>query len=147
METIFVREVTLRYRTPEHKQKTLVAIREPEDVAAFVRGVLPDNVREHFIALFLDSAHNIVAYSVVSTGTANQSLVHIREVFQPALIAGACGLAVAHNHPSNNKAPSIEDGKVTKGIKEASELLGIPFLDHVIVTEADYYSYKSEGRL
>ncbi len=144
MKTTFVREVTVNYR----KQTALTdTLRRPEEVAMVVRGLLPDNSREHFVALYLNSAHKVIAYSVVSTGLANSTVVHPREVFQPAIMAGATAFFVCHNHPSGDLTPSAEDQRVTRMLKEAAEIIGIKLLDHVIVTDSGYYSFSEELKL
>lgn len=137
----FVREVTARYRGP---RRVVSQIRNPEDAGRFMRSILPDNVREHFIALYLDGAHAVCAYSIVSTGTANSCQVHPREVFQTAILAGAVSTLVGHNHPSGRLEPSDEDKKVTEILKEAGNVLGIKLLDHVIIGRDAVYSICSE---
>jgi len=128
----FIREVRVTYQPTTSK---LFAIKGPDDVADFVRSILTDNSREHFIALYLDGAHQVASYSIVSIGTANSAVVHPREVFQRAILAGAVSIIIAHNHPSGVLTPSPEDHKVTRRLKEAGEILGIKLLDHLIVTD------------
>jgi DNA repair protein RadC len=81
-----VREVSIRYRGSHFK--TAAALRHPHDAVDFARRILKDDAREHFIAVYLESRHRPIAYSIVSIGTANQSLVHPREVCSPWLGAG-----------------------------------------------------------
>lgn len=119
METTFVREVTLRYRG--QKRKNFFQIRNASNAAEFFRKVLPDNVREHFIALFLDGAHQVIGYSIVASGTGNCCAISARDIFQPAVMIGSLSLICSHNHPSNNQEPSSADRQVTKSIKEAGE--------------------------
>jgi len=109
-------------------------------VADFVRSILTDNSREHFVALYLDGAHQVTSYSIVSIGTANASMVHPREVFQRAILAGAVSIIIAHNHPSGVLTPSDEDHKVTQRLKDAGDILGIKLLDHIIISD---HSQKS----
>lgn len=139
-----IREVRINYQSTQERP---FAIRQADDVASFVRRVLCDNSREHAIALYLDGAHQVASFSIISIGTANSALVHPREVFQRAIGAGAVSLVIAHNHPSGQREPSSEDRSVTRQLKEAGELLGIRLLDHVIVTEQAYYSFREEGIL
>jgi DNA repair protein RadC len=80
-------------------------------------------------------------------GSVNASIVHPREVFKGAIALSAASLLVAHNHPSGDPAPSEEDLALTRRLREAGELLGIPLLDHVIVGEGAYRSLKEEGQL
>lgn len=128
----FIREVAIRYvgarrRCPE-------AIREPSSVAAYLRRRIHDDAREHFVAIYLDGRHRPIADSVVSIGTATASLVHPREVFQPAIALGACALLIGHNHPSGDASPSAEDLEVTKRLADAGRILGVMLLDHVVWT-------------
>ncbi|MFO0941566.1 MAG: JAB domain-containing protein [Pirellulales bacterium] len=139
-----IREVRVNYLTTE---KPKVQISGPSDIAEFVRSVLVDNSREQFFALYLEAKHNIAAFAIITIGTANQSLIHPREVFQRAILVGATSLAVAHNHPSGNTEPSKEDLSVTLRLKKAGVILGIELLDHVIVTDTGYTSLCEEARL
>ena len=140
----YIREATVRYVGPRRKGMT---IRTPEDVARFMRSLLKDNAREHFMALFLNGANQVVSYSLVSLGSANYSLAHPREIFQPAILAGACTIVVGHNHPSAELTPSQEDIAVTKRLRDAGNILGIPVLDHVLFTHTDFVSFKDRGLL
>ena len=129
---IFIREVRATYHMTETQPFTITGL---WSAAAFVRTILTDNSREHFVALYLDGAQQVVSYSTISIGTANATPVHPREVFQRAILAGAISLVVAHNHPSGNLTPSEEDYKVTKRLKEAGEVIGIRLLDHLIISD------------
>jgi len=133
----FIREVRATYQPTS---TPLFAIKGPDDVANFVRSILTDNSREHFVALYLDGAHQVTSYSIVSIGTANASMVHPREVFQRAILAGAVSIIIAHNHPSGVLTPSDEDHKVTQRLKDAGDILGIKLLDHIIISD---HSQKS----
>lgn len=139
-----IREVRINYQA---SAEVPFKIRQPEEVAGFVRRILCDNSREHLIALFLDGAHRIASYSLVSIGTATSTIVHPREVFQRAVSAGAVALVLAHNHPSGQVEASAEDRQVTGRMRDAGVLLGIPLLDHVIVGSSGYYSFQESGEL
>jgi len=142
MKTTIVREVTVNYRGP--KVKFSETLKSPEAVALVIRKILPCNSREHFIALYLNTAHEVIAFSVVATGNANSCPIHPREIFQPAILSGAVALIVSHNHPSGRVDPSPEDKKVTSRLKEVGDLIGIKLLDHVIVTDESYRSILLE---
>jgi DNA repair protein RadC len=103
--------------------------------------------REVFAVLLLNSKNRIEAFSVISIGSINASLVHPREVFRPAVLLGAVGLICVHNHPSGNPAPSPEDRQITKRLADAGRMMGIRILDHIIVGESDYYSFADHGEL
>lgn len=136
--TFFIREVAIRYNG--RKRRIPAPMRVPEDAVAFLRRLVTDDAREHFVALYLDGRHRPVAHQIVSVGTATASLVHPREVFQPAVLTGACALIVAHNHPSGDPKPSREDADVTRRLAKAGQLLGIPLLDSLVWTRRGAHS-------
>jgi DNA repair protein RadC len=138
----YVREVTARYIGPRRKGLTISG---PADAASFMRGLLRDEAREHFLALYLNGAHQVISFSLVSLGCANSAPVSAREVFQGAFLVGACAIIVGHNHPSSELKPSVEDIAVTRRLKEAGELLGVPVLDHVIFSDTDHVSLHEKG--
>jgi DNA repair protein RadC len=123
------------------------AVRGPDDVFRHFHARLRDAGQERFCVLLLDGRHRVVGDEVVSVGTLTASLVHPREVFRPALKAGAAALILVHNHPSGDPTPSPEDRSVTRRLAEVGELLGIPILDHVIVAERGFSSLRDEGPL
>lgn len=103
--------------------------------------------QEHFIVCYLDGAHNIIENRVITVGTLNQSLVHPREVFSPAIEKRAASIIIAHNHPSGILKPSEEDLSVTQRLKEAGKILGIELLDHIILIENGFLSFRNEDLL
>lgn len=94
-----------------------------------------DSKREHFAAFYLDTQGRVIERQIVSIGTLDASLVHPREVFEPAVSLRAASIIVAHNHPSGNLEPSREDIEITKQLVEAGKILDIQIIDHVIVTD------------
>lgn len=103
--------------------------------------------REHFIAITLDGASRVIGTHIVSIGTLNQSLVHPREVFYPAIQDRAAAIIIAHNHPSGQLYASRADKQVTNRLKEAGKLIGIDIIDHIILTPEGYYSFQEEDLL
>lgn len=101
--------------------------------------------QEYFLALTLDGASHLIEKRVISIGTLNQSLVHPREVFADAVTDRAAGIIIAHNHPSGQLEPSMEDKRVTRRLKEVGEIMGIELLDHVILTKEGFLSLREEG--
>jgi DNA repair protein RadC len=134
-----VREVRVNYVATSTKQ---FKFNSPETVADFVRSVLVDNSREHFFALFLNAANVVVGYSLVALGSSNHANVHLREILQRALIVGSVSIVVSHNHPSNDITPSTQDAAITKAIREGCSTIGLSLLDHVVVTEKAYFSFR-----
>jgi len=96
--------------------------------------------RECVVAIYLDARHRTIGTHVVSVGTASESSVHPREVFRPAIAAGASAVIVAHNHPTGDATPSQHDRGVTDRLLQAGELLGIDVLDHVVVGDDHVFS-------
>ncbi|MDD2757810.1 MAG: DNA repair protein RadC [Patescibacteria group bacterium] len=101
---------------------------------------LRDSKKEHFVIFYLDTQNQIIEREIISVGTLNESLIHPREVFEPAIAHSAAQVIVAHNHPSGNLKSSPEDIAVTKRLTEAGTLLGIEILDHVIVSRSGFKS-------
>ncbi|MEE9279500.1 MAG: DNA repair protein RadC [Myxococcota bacterium] len=119
----------------------------PEQVFSHF-GVRLRRVRQEiFFALLLDSRHRLIAEVEVSRGSLNQSLVHPREVFAPALRESAAAILVLHNHPSGDPLPSREDHEVTRRLVRAGEILGIRLLDHVVIGAESYSSFARSGWL
>jgi len=101
--------------------------------------------KEHFVVLYLNARNQLIHKEIISIGTLNASLVHPREIFEPALRILASQIIVAHNHPSGDLHPSEEDLKITQRLAAAGELLGIEVLDHLIVVDNNFSSLKESG--
>lgn len=100
--------------------------------------------KEHFIAIYLDTSNQEISREVVSIGTLNASLVHPREVFEPAVKNLAASIILVHNHPSGDLKPSHEDLLITKKLVDSGRLLDIHVLDHIIITKTGYTSLKEQ---
>jgi len=119
----------------------------PEHVWSHLSVRLRGVPQEVFTALLLDARHRLIREVEVSRGSLNQSLVHPREVFGPAVREAAASLIVAHNHPSGDPRPSREDHDVTRRLERAGRILGIPLLDHVVIGAQGYTSFARSGWL
>ena len=97
--------------------------------------------------LCLNSKNEPTNLSVISMGTVNSSLIHPREVFKIAILSNASKIMLAHNHPSGNPSPSHEDELMTKRIKDCGNMMGIELLDHIIVGDNTYYSFKENNSI
>jgi len=124
----------------------VVRISAPTDVLSVLDSFVCEE-QEHFVAVTLNGAHEVIKTHTVSKGTANSTLVHPRDVFKPALTDNAVALIIAHNHPSGNTEPSQEDRDITNRLTEAGTLLGIEILDHVIVGRKGFYSFLENGEI
>lgn len=125
----------------------LPTISSPSDVSRIFTPVLRDLRQEVFMVLLLDSANHLLRDVTVTTGILNSSLVHPREVFQPAIMEPAAGIILLHNHPSGNPEPSDEDLRITRQLAAAGKILGIPVHDHVIVAGHAFSSFAEKGLL
>lgn len=114
-------------------------------VFSLLREYLAGADREHLVAIALNVKNKVLAVNTVSIGHLSGSIAHPREVFKFAILANAGGIILGHNHPSGDPAPSEADRKMTETMVAAGKILDIPVLDHVIVTEKWYYSFKDSG--
>jgi DNA repair protein RadC len=119
----------------------------PKEAAATFTTLLQDEPAEVFGMLCLTTTHRVIAHHEVSRGTLDSTLVHPREVFKAALLSNAAAVVVCHNHPSGDPTPTIDDMDVTRRLVATGELLGVPVLDHIVVGEARYFSFKEGGRM
>ncbi|KKN14361.1 hypothetical protein LCGC14_0996900 [marine sediment metagenome] len=123
-------------------------IKSPFSVAELLRahGATTEEV-EVLYALLLDCQNDVRGLVEVSRGTLNASLVHPREVFRLAIVYGAAGVIVAHNHPSGTPTPSADDKAITTQLADAGRILDIPLYDHIIITDDNYFSFAEAGLL
>ena len=117
-------------------------LRGPEDVLAQVRDLVRAR-KEHFVVLLLNARHEMQVRETVSIGSLNASIVHPREVFQPAILHSAASVILVHNHPSGDPEPSEEDLSITRRLVEVGQLVGIEVLDHVIVAARGVVSLRA----
>ena len=122
-------------------------INSSDDANKLLQSYLNGVDREHFVVILLNRKNGIIGINTVSVGDLSSSIVHPREVFKPAIVAGAASIIVAHNHPSGDPAPSRDDINVTKRLKEAGDILGINVLDHIIIGDGCYRSLKARDLL
>ncbi|EJO20039.1 MULTISPECIES: DNA repair protein RadC [unclassified Selenomonas] len=134
-------------RRAQQTAKSRPRIREASDVAELLRPRFRAEKREHFLVLPLSAKNEVLMVADVSVGTLTNALVHPREVFEPPIRCGAAHIILAHNHPSGDPAPSAEDHRLTRVLKDAGALLGIPVTDHVIIGGDGFFSFAEEGVL
>jgi len=150
-QTMRLRELTIRYSLKKDcdGQPVIVgrALTNPRDSASALVAMLQDEPAEVFAILCLTTKHRVIAYHEVSRGTLDSTPVHPREVFKAALLANAAAIIVCHNHPSGDPTPSVDDLDVTRRLVATGEVLGIEVLDHIVVGDGRYYSFKEGGRV
>ncbi len=120
-------------------------ISSSKDVLDFLADEMRSLEQETVRVLLLNTKHMLLHSAVISVGGLNYSPIHPREVYKQALKFSAAGIILVHNHPSGEAAPSEQDIKLTKRLKEAGEIMGIPLLDHLIIAETGYYSFSEEN--
>ena len=134
-------------RTANMRAKAKLCFDKPETVAAYYMEGLRHKTTEHLMLVLLDNRKNILNETVISVGTANSTLVSPREIGIRALRLEAAYMLLLHNHPSGDSTPSRQDILVTQKIKEVSDLIEIPLLDHIIIGDNRYTSFNQKGLL
>ena len=103
--------------------------------------------KEYFKVLLLSQSNQVLGYTLISEGGLTETCADVRVILQAALLTNSVALVLAHNHPSGNLKPSRQDMEITKQVKEAAKLMRISVIDHLILTDAGYYSFADEGLL
>ncbi|MDE7268023.1 MAG: DNA repair protein RadC [Lachnospiraceae bacterium] len=134
-------------RTANMSAKTKLCFDKPETVASYYMEQLRHKTTEHLTLVLLDNRKNILNETVISVGTSNATLVSPREIGIRALRFEAAYMMLLHNHPSGDPTPSRQDILVTRKIKEVSDLVEIPLLDHIIIGDNRYTSFNQKGLL
>lgn len=138
---------TLGSRFQARRLEMLERFTSPAQVFDFFHHELRDSRKELFLTLLLDGKNRIMRKVEISIGSLNQSIVHPREVFAPAVRESAAAVIFIHNHPTGDPTPSREDREITRRLKEAGEILGIRVLDHIIIGDGSYFSFVESGLL
>lgn len=124
-----------------------LSFQNPDSIAAYYMEQLRHQEQELMICMMLDNQNHLLSDIVLSKGTVNATLITPREVYLEALRYHAVSLILVHNHPGGNPTPSRCDREVTERIFRAGEMLGICLLDHIIIGDHRYISFKEEGIL
>lgn len=133
-----VREKSLQYHG---------RITGPQEATEMIRRYLKDMDREHLLVLSFDSQKQPLSLTIAAIGTLSDCPVHPREVFKSAILAGAAGIILFHNHPSGCTEASQEDISITQRLQAAGKILGIPLIDHIIIGQDSSTSLKNAGML
>jgi DNA repair protein RadC len=118
-----------------------------KDAYDIVHSIFVDLPHEEFWLLILNRANLVIKKELISRGGVSGTVVDTKIIFKAAVENYASSIIICHNHPSGNIKPSEADVRITKNIKEAGKLMEIPLLDHLIVTETEFYSFADEGML
>ncbi|KUO69156.1 MAG: hypothetical protein APF77_23510 [Clostridia bacterium BRH_c25] len=117
----------------------------PQDVVDLLMEEMRYLKKEHMKLILLNIKCNLISVEEVSVGSLNASIVHPREVFNPAIKKSSASIIMVHNHPSGDPTPSSEDAAITSRIDEAGKLIGIELVDHIIIGDGKYISMKEKG--
>lgn len=137
----------LAKRLSESRMEFQGVVNSPQDAAQLVLRELSLADREHFMIIMLNTKHRVIAKKVISIGHLQASLVHPREMFKEAIRRSSAAVILVHNHPSGDLTPSRDDISTTERLREVGEMLGIDVLDHIIVADNRYLSFREQGLL
>ena len=119
----------------------------PQAIYDYMRPIMQDLDTEEAWIILMNQNYRLIKEERLSHGGITETLVDVRVIVKEALLNNATIVALCHNHPSDNARPSKEDDRLMERVKKACELMRIYLLDHVIVTESSYYSYREKGRM
>lgn len=120
-------------------------LQTPEDVARYFMQEMRMLDKEHLYAAYLDASGRLLHWDVVFIGTIRSAVANPREILRLALQYDAAHYIILHNHPSGDPKPSPEDIQITKKLVQASELINIPLVDHIIIGDNRYVSFREQG--
>ena len=138
----YVRELQVKYVKKRIPNNTItdVPVNDPESAASLFVHLIGNEPIEKMVALFLDTRHCVLAYRVIAMGCVNSAPVFLGEVAKAGLLANATGIIVAHNHPSGNLDPSLQDLALAQKMKKALALVDLALLDFLIVNDEKHFS-------
>ncbi len=137
--------VELGKRISTTKASETFKITSPQDVSALVMEEMRYYKKEYFKIILLDTKNKVIEINTISIGSLNSSIVHPREVFLEAVKKSSASMILLHNHPSGEVQPSREDINITQRLIKAGDIMGIKVLDHIIIGDGNYLSFKEEN--
>jgi len=139
--------VELGRRTLAHSPSARIQLRSPRDSAAYLMPAFGSRPVEQFGVVLLDSKHRVLRTAIVASGTLNSTIVEPRDVFREAIVGQAAAVIVFHNHPSGDPSPSQDDVELTARVAAAGRLVGVDVVDHIVLGDGRYCSFKELGKL
>ena len=137
----------LAKRLGESRMEFQGIVNSPQDAAQLVLRELSFADKEHFMIIMLNTKHRVIAKKVISIGHLQASLVHPREMFKEAIRRSSAAVILVHNHPSGDLTPSRDDIATTERLRDVGDMLGIDVLDHIIIGDNRYLSFREQGLL
>lgn len=135
----------LSKRIAKETAKKGLSYNHPQTIAEYYMEQLRHEEQEQLVCMMLDTKNHLLGEEMIFKGTVNNSLVSPREIYLSAMSYHAVGIILVHNHPSGDPSPSRADLDFTERIRDAGELLGIPLLDHIIIGDCKYLSFREQG--
>ena len=124
-----------------------IVVTDPGDMITFLYDFYKDLTdTENFSVVAMDTSRAVISVRVISTGTISKTVVHPREIFRQAIMDNAYAIVLVHNHPSGVSLPSDADKDITQRLKDASEIVGIKLVDHIILGQ-EYYSFLEHNQI
>ncbi len=130
----------------ECTEKSNIIYNNPDIIFKNNRYLFYEKKQEYFYCLYLDNKNKLIERKLLFMGTINRSIVHPREIFKEAYLSSASGIICMHNHPSGDIHPSMEDIHLTKSLIEIGKLQGINIIDHMIISDNQYYSFYNNQK-
>ena len=143
----YVGEVKLSYHKKSLETRFATTAKEAFELFRSTYADGDIEYRESFKVMFLNQAYKVLGWTTISTGGITETSADIRMILQSALLCNATCIMACHNHPSGNLIPSRQDDKLTESIRKACEIMRIYFVDHLIISDNSYYSYREMGKL
>ncbi|WP_296117073.1 DNA repair protein RadC [uncultured Eubacterium sp.] len=137
----------LAKRIASTRRRQQVVLESPESIASYYMERMRHEAQEILVLAMFDSKSMLIGEKVISVGTSNAALISPREIYRTALQEQAVYIVILHNHPSGNPEPSREDVQVTRKIKQSGEILDILLMDHIIIGDNRYFSFREQDIL
>ncbi len=124
-----------------------ICFNNPKKIYEYTKYLFRDKEQELFYCLYFNNKQHLVGKELLFIGTVNKSLTHPREIFKYAYLYSASSIVCLHNHPSGDVNPSLEDISFTRALVEIGNIQKIPIIDHIIVSNNNYYSFQDNGKI
>jgi DNA repair protein RadC len=128
------------------KLRKKIKILNPIDIYKIIKRYAKSK-QEIFLVITLNGGHEVIGIHIATIGLINRTIIHPREVYRPAIADNAAAVVVAHNHPSEILIPSPEDREINDRLEEVSKIIGIHYIDHLIIGKNGFYSFAKEDTI
>lgn len=139
--------IELGKRVQSLKPTPKIIIHSAHDVYHLCAPHMSHLMQEHFMVLYISTKSELITKETIFVGTINQTLIHPREIFKLAIKVSAAAILLVHNHPTGDATPSKADLEATQTIMNASYIVGIDVIDHIIIGHHEFYSVKDRKKV